>query len=523
MSHNTAREAFRKLSERINRFPQGAPPTDLLFQILAVLFTPAEAELVALLPLKPFTALRGTYDEDDQCVSCRARQQLLRKLAAIRRMSPPIGLISTLPSMPQPDRASTPTRSDVVTFLFTDIEGSTALWEQGAERMGQAMARHDALTRAAVETQRGVVVKTTGDGVHAAFDDPLDALAATLKLQQALANPEATHGIMLAVRCGVHAGVVERRDHDFFGTAVNRAARIMSAAHGGQVLVSQAVATLVNDRLIPGGFTLRDLGVARLRDLTSVEHVFQLLHPQLRADFPALRTLEATPNNLPLQLTSFVGRKRELTEVEKLLGTTRLLTLVGVGGIGKTRLSLQLGASVMEQYTDGVWLVELAALADSRDVPLAVASVLGVTEEAGHPLAEALFRFVKDRKLLLILDNCEHLLYACAELAKHLLQAGPDVRVLASSREPLHVFGETSYPVPPLAVPKSDATIALADLEQFEAANLFIDRARSAYPAKAIFGSPSAVVFLSVDAFTASFAYQTRAQFRSVQSFRPTA
>jgi predicted ATPase/class 3 adenylate cyclase len=372
--------------------------------------------------------------------------------------------------------------SAVRTFLFSDIEGSSRLWEQEPERMRLALQRHDALARDAVETQRGVVVKTTGDGVHAAFDDPLDALAATLKLQQALANPEATHGIMLAVRCGVHAGVVERRDNDFFGSPVNRAARIMAAAHGGQVLLSQAIVSLVGEHL-PAGMGLRDLGVVRLRDLTSVEHVFQLLHPQLRGDFPALRTLEATPNNLPLQLTSFVGRKRELTEVEKLLGTTRLLTLVGVGGIGKTRLSLQLAASVMEQYTDGVWLVELGALADSRDVPLAVASVLSVTEEAGQPLAEALFRFAKDRKLLLILDNCEHLLHACAELAKHLLQAGPNVRVLASSRESLHVFGETSYSVPPLAVPKSDATIALADLEQFEAANLFIDRARSAHPA----------------------------------------
>jgi predicted ATPase/class 3 adenylate cyclase len=373
-------------------------------------------------------------------------------------------------------------QSAVTTILFTDIEGSTGLWEQRPERMGRALALHDELARAAVETHRGVVVKTTGDGICAAFDDPLDAIVATLELQSALANPEATKGIKLAVRCGVHAGVVERRANDLFGTAVNRAARIMAAAHGGQVLVSQAVATLVNDRPI-SGIGLRDLGVVRLRDLTSAEHVYQLLHPQLRADFPALRTLEAAPNNLPQQLTSFVGRKRELTEVAKLLGRTRLLTLVGVGGIGKTRLSLQVAATVMDQYSDGVWLVELATLADPRDVPLAAASVLGVTEEAGHPVAEALYRFAKDRKLLLILDNCEHLLHACAELTKHLLQAGPHVRVLASSREPLHVAGETTYPVPALEVPKLDSATALADLARFEAANLFIDRARSAHPA----------------------------------------
>jgi len=383
--------------------------------------------------------------------------------------------------MPEPHRANTSQVTGTVTFLFTDIEGSARLWEDEPERMRLALARHDAISRAAVESHRGLVVKSTGDGIHAAFDDALDALGAVVDLQQALADPT-TNGVLLRVRCGLHAGIVERRDNDFFGTAVNRAARIMAAAHGGQVLLSQAVATLVNDRLIPG-IALRDLGVVRLRDLTSAARVYQLLHPQLRADFPALRTLEATPNNLPQQLTSFIGRKRELTEAENLLGRTRLLTLVGVGGIGKTRLSLQLAASVMDQYSDGVWLVELAALADSRDVPLAVASVLGVTEVPGHPLAETLYRFAKDRKMLLILDNCEHLLHACAELAKHLLQAGPDVRVLASSREPMHLAGETSYLVPALTIPKSDPSIALADLEQFEAANLFIDRARSAQPA----------------------------------------
>ena len=384
--------------------------------------------------------------------------------------------------MPQSPPADSLQRSGVVTFLFTDIVGSTSLWERESERMARALARHDALARAAVEGHRGTVVKTTGDGIHAAFDDPLDALSAALELQQGLAKPDETNAIKLAVRCGVHAGVVEGRDADYFGTAVNRAARIMAAAHGGQVLISQAVATLLSDRLLPG-IELRDLGALRLRDLTNVEHVYQLLHPQLRADFPALRTLEATPNNLPQQLTSFIGRKRELAEVETLLGETRFLTLVGVGGIGKTRLSLQLAASVVDQYPDGVWCVELAALSDSRDVPLALATVLGVTEEAGHPLTEALLRFVKDRKLLLILDNCEHLLHACAELAKHLLQAGPHVRVMTSSREPLHVLGELTYPVPPLVIPKAEATIELADVEGSEAMQLFIDRARSARPA----------------------------------------
>ena len=371
--------------------------------------------------------------------------------------------------------------SALTTFLFTDIAGSTGLWERAPERMGPALAQHDAIAQAAVARHRGVVVKTTGDGIYAAFGNALDALDAAIELQLSLVNPEATHGVPLSVRCGLHAGVAERRDGDFFGTAVNRAARIMSAAHGGQVLMSQAVAALVGDHS-PNGAVLRDLGVVRLRDLTSNEHVYDLLHPQLRSDFPALRTLEATPNNLPQQITSFIGRKNELAEVEKLLGGTRLLTLVGVGGIGKTRLSLQLAARAMDDYDDGVWLVELAALADPRDVPLAVASVMAVTEEAGRPVSEALSGFVKNRKLLLILDNCEHLLNACAALVRQLLQAGAGLRVMASSREALHVSGETIYAVPALAVPKSGQAIVLADLEQFEAATLFIDRARSVQP-----------------------------------------
>ncbi len=318
--------------------------------------------------------------------------------------------------------------------------------------MKHALARHDALSRATVEAHHGLIVKMTGDGIHAAFDDPLDAVVAALELQQALSELNASGELALSVRCGLDAGVVERRDNDYFGTPVNRAARIMAAAHGGQVLISDPVAVLVRDRL-PVGVSLRDLGRVRFRDLTSLERVHQLLHPRLRADFPALRTLAATPNNLPQQLTAFIGRTRELAEVNRLLGKTRVLTLHGVGGIGKTRLALQAAADVLGDYPDGVWLVELASFADPRNVPLAVAAVLGVKEEAGHPVAEALLEFVKDRKLLLILDNCEHLLMPCAELATQLLQAGPQLWILATSREPLRVAGETSYAVPALAVP----------------------------------------------------------------------
>jgi predicted ATPase len=347
--------------------------------------------------------------------------------------------------------------------------------------MPLALARHDALARAAVEGNRGVVVKMVGDGLRAAFDEPLDALNATLAMQEALIDAGATNGIALQVRCGLHAGAVERRDNDYFGSTLNRAARIMTAAHGGQVLLSQAVAGLVANRL-PASVALRDLGSVRLRDLANPEHVYQVVHPKLRQDFPALRSLEATPNNLSQQVSSFIGREREVAEVKELLGKSRLLTLLGVGGIGKTRLSLQVAADVMDDYPDGVWFVELAPLADARLVPQAVASILGVKEEAGRPVVEALLKYVKDRQLLIILDNCEHLVHACAELAKPLLQSGPHVKVLATSREHLHVAGERSYPVPALATPEPQKTITLASLTQYEAAQLFIDRAVAAQP-----------------------------------------
>ena len=387
--------------------------------------------------------------------------------------------------MPAKPRADALLPTGTVTFLFTDIEGSTRLWEQDAERMRPALARHDALVRTAVEGHRGNVVKMIGDGVHAVFEDPLDAVGATLQLQQALADPEATNGVALRVRCGLHLGVVEHRDNDFFGTAVNRAARIMAAAHGGQVIVSQAVADRLAHRL-PQAVSLRDLGAVRLRDLASPERIYQVVHPQLRQDFPALRSLMATPNNLAQQVTSFVGRERELAEAKKLLATTRLATLLGAGGLGKTRLSLHVAVEVLDDYPDGVWFVELAPIADPRLLAQAVASVLGVKEEAGRPVQEALLKFVKDRQLLLVLDNCEHLLQGCAELAKQLLQAGAQVKLLATSREPLHVAGETTYPVPSLSVPEPRLRIAHTALTQYEAIRLFVDRAIQAQPAFAL-------------------------------------
>lgn len=369
-----------------------------------------------------------------------------------------------------------------LTFLFTDIEGSTRLWEQAPERMQPALVRHNALARAAVENNRGTVLKMTGDGIYAVFEDALDALRATIDLQQALADPATMDGVDLRVRCGLHTGVADRVNDDLFGSAVNRAARIMSTAHGGQVLLSQAAAALVRERL-PAGVALHDLGSVRLRDLTSPERIYQVVHPRLRQTFPALRSLEATPNNLPQQMTSFIGRERELGEVRKLLAETRLLTLLGAGGLGKSRLSLQLAADAMDSFPDGVWFVELAPLDDARLVPQAVASVLGVKEETGQSMLDALAKQVSDRTLLLILDNCEHLTHACADLAKQLLQSGSQVKVLATSREHLRVTGETTYPVPALAVPDPQKESSPAVLSQYAAVRMFLDRASAAQPA----------------------------------------
>ena len=363
-----------------------------------------------------------------------------------------------------------------VTFLFTDIEGSTGLWEQDGARMSQALAAHDAIARSAVEGRRGTVVKMIGDGVHAVFDDALDALVATLDMQQVLADPAATYGVALRVRCGLHIGVVERRDDDYFGTPVNRAARIMRAAHGGQVLLSQAVVDCVRE-ILPPAVSLRDLGKVRLKDLSTPEHVYQVVHADLRHEFPALRSLEATPNNLPQQATSFIGREKELAELKRLLPKTRLLTLTGSGGCGKTRLSLQAVADSLERFPDGAWLVELGALTDPGLLPPTVAMVLGLKEESAKPITQTLYAYLKDKRLLLMLDNCEHLLDGCAKLADTLLRQCPLLTILASSREALGIGGEQAYRVPSLSLPHPKQAHTPASIASFEAVQLFTDRA----------------------------------------------
>jgi predicted ATPase/class 3 adenylate cyclase len=380
-------------------------------------------------------------------------------------------------SAPRKSMASLP--SGTVTFLFTDIEGSTTRWEHQPEAMRVALARHDMLVRAAIVEHHGHVVKTMGDAFHAAFSRAPDAVAAALDAQRRLqAEPWGVAG-PVRVRMALHTGAAEERDGDYYGPTLNRAARLMSAGHGGQVLLSQATSELIRDGP-PEGTSLRDLGEYRLKDLSRPEHVFQLISPDLPTEFPPLRSLDSLPNNLPRYLTSFVGREREIAEVGRLLAATSLLTLVGTGGAGKTRLALQVAAGLLETYPDGVWLVELAALADPSLVQQAVASALGLREATGRPPIAVLSDHLQHRQVLLVLDNCEHLVLACADLVDALLRACPELRVMATSREALGIAGETTWRVPSLLLPDPRHTPTADSLMAYAAVRLFIDRAVAA-------------------------------------------
>jgi predicted ATPase/class 3 adenylate cyclase len=393
-----------------------------------------------------------------------------------------------------------PLPEGTVTFLFTDIEGSTRLWEHYPDGMRIALTRHDALLRQAIEAHGGVVFKTMGDQFCAVFSTAPAALTAALAAQRAmLAEPWREHDqavgkpgdastperLQIRVRVALHTGAAEERDGDYFGPPLNRVARLLAAAHGEQILLSLATAELVRDEL-PAGASLRDLGQRRLQDLVRPEHFFQLVAPDLPADFPPLRTLEAFPHNLPLQLTSFVGREQEMAALKGLLSAHRLVTLTGTGGCGKTRLALQVASELLDQFADGAWLIELAPLADPALVAQTVLLKLGAQELPARPSGQTLADFLKPRQLLLVLDNCEHLVEACAQLAETLLQVCPQLWVLATSREALSIAGETRFAVPPLSLPEARHLPSLERLTQYGAVRLFIDRAVMVQPSFAV-------------------------------------
>jgi predicted ATPase/class 3 adenylate cyclase len=364
-----------------------------------------------------------------------------------------------------------------VTFLFTDLEGSTRLWEDHPDAMRAALARHDEILRDAVEKHDGHVVKTTGDGLHAAFGTAHDAVAAAIEAQRGLGAQPWTLPDPLLVRMGVHTGEADLRGGDYYGTAVNRAARISGAAHGGQVVVSHATEELARDRL-SADVTLDDLGEHHLRDLARPERVFQVHAPGLREDFPPLRSLDAFPGNLPTRATSFIGRERELAKISDALREVPMVTLTGVGGVGKTRLAVQAAAQVLPHYADGAWLCELATADGADTLTQVIASSLAVPSRSGMDLAESVVEYLRTKHLLLVLDNCEHLLDAAGDLAERIVETCPHVCLLATSREGLAVDGEQVIPLRSLGLPGADT--ATDAIEATDAVQLFIERARAA-------------------------------------------
>jgi len=400
-----------------------------------------------------------------------------------------------------------------LTFLFTDIEGSTRRWEADRDAMSAALARHDAILRRAIESQGGTVFKTVGDAFCAVFVDPVAALRAALEAQRALGaedwrvfggdgsesrdaaagrGPAAAlpsvddavtevHLAAIRVRMALHSGLSELRDGDFFGPTLNRVARLLAAGHGGQVLISQAAEQLLRDAL-PVDLSLIDLGEHRLKDLSRSEHIWQLAAEGLQPDFRPLATLDARPNNLPVQLSAIVGREAELATIQDLLGSggCRLVTLTGPGGTGKTRLALHAAAELLERYTDGVWLVDLSPVTEPAQVLSALAEAVGVRELPSEPLSRTLARQLQAKRLLLLVDNCEQVLDAVPDLGA-LLTSCPQLTILATSRAPLRLAGERELPLEPLALPEASA-MSVAALQGFAAVQLFVQRAMEARP-----------------------------------------
>lgn len=365
-----------------------------------------------------------------------------------------------------------------VTLLLGDVEGSTRLWEEDPETATTAMAELDDEVTEVVASHAGVrpLEQGEGDSFVAAFGRASDAVAAALELQRRL------DGSAVKVRAGIHTGEVQLRgDANYIGTTVNRAARVRDVGHGGQILLSRATFDLVRDRL-PDGATALELGIHRLKDLGRPEELYQLCHPELGRDFPPLRSLDMVRHNLPVQLSSFIGREAELAVLQKVVAERRVVTLTGSGGVGKTRLALELAARLVDEFPDGVFWVDLAALTDPAMVPAAIVTALEVSETPGRSLVDTIAAHLRSSRVLLVLDNCEHVVDVCAEVASTLGSRCATLQLLCTSREPLGIAGEATWPVPALAVPEERAHHRIPTLTTYEAVQLFIDRAKKARP-----------------------------------------
>jgi predicted ATPase/class 3 adenylate cyclase len=368
-----------------------------------------------------------------------------------------------------------------VTFLFTDIEGSTKLAREFPEMWESSRSRHHQILREAIESNNGFVFQIIGDAFCAAFHKADEALKASIEAQQGLQR-ETWGDCVIRVRMGIHTGNAEAQGNEYRGyLTLSLVQRLMSAGHGGQVLLSDAAQASLHGEL-PENTALQDLGKHYFKGFPDPLRVFQILAPGLPTNFLPLRALNIRPTNLPIQLTSFIGREKQLAEVKSLLQDTHLLTLLGPGGTGKTRLSIQAASEVLDHYPDGVWLVELAPILDPQLVPRMTAIAIGLRDEPQRPVIDMLCDYLGEKKMLIILDNCEHLVDACARMADRILHAAPNVRILASSREALGIAGEVTYQVPSLGLPDIRDLPPVEALSQYEAVKLFIDRARSAIP-----------------------------------------
>jgi predicted ATPase/class 3 adenylate cyclase len=368
---------------------------------------------------------------------------------------------------------------ETLTFLFTDIEGSTALLRRLGEGVyAQVLADHHSLIRSGLAAHEGEEVDTQGDAFFAVFSSPKSCVAAVVEMQQTLESHGWPAGERVRVRMGVHTGEASKTATGLVGLDVHRAARVAAIARGGQVLLSETAAALVRDALPPGA-ALRDLGVHRLKDLGRPEQIFQLAASGLQARFPPLRSLgnPALANNLPAQLATFIGRDRELSELRALVGSCRLVTLTGAGGSGKTRLGLQAAAELLDGSGDGVWLVELAAISDEDAVAPAICEALGIVAQPARPVLETLLDALAPQDVLIVLDNCEHLIGSCAKAADAILRRCPRVHLVATSREPLGIGGETIYRVPPLSLPRPGDD-GLPAAGSSDAVALFVERAK---------------------------------------------
>ncbi len=379
-------------------------------------------------------------------------------------------------------RVETPA-TRTLTFLFTDLEGSTRLWERYPAAMPAALSRHDAILREAIDGSRGTVVKTTGDGMMAVFGGAIDAAAACLAAQRALvAEPWGEAG-PLRVRMGVHCGEAEERGGDFFGNTVNRTARIMAAGHGGQVLLSASAGALAAEQL-PDGAGLLDLGEHHLRDLGRPEHLFQLVHPDLPSRFPPLVTARSAGTDLPARVAALIGRRDEIAQITDRLaeGSVRLLTLTGPGGTGKTTLAIRVARDLAGGFRDGVSFVDLSGARDTNAAMVAIARAVGLGEIFDRDLEDELTDHLRDRRMLIVLDNLEQVTVAAGVVAG-LLSDCPGLTVLATSREALHVRAEQVFAVPPLALPPAGRGHETAqEVGGSEAVQLFVDRARVVRP-----------------------------------------